>query len=165
MKKMFITSLVLFSTALAHASSITLLSTDLPATDKPTTVKATFHIATDMKEAYAQVSVEEQITTYVQNCTYYGSGYFGPGNASPGNTGYGCHMISKISYRPILSEKIKIKAMTMNGDDVIYQGRNGDVICGSMRSSTFYPSSKCELSGKIVSRNGASKLSVTFTTK
>ena len=59
----------------------------------------------------------------------------------------------------------------MNGDDVIYQGAEGDVVCGTMgrsrvfRVPTFYLSGKCDLEGTIVKENGMNKLSVKFKTK
>jgi hypothetical protein len=59
----------------------------------------------------------------------------------------------------------------MNGNDVIYQGTEGDVVCGTMGTSrvfripTFYLSGKCDLVGTIYNENGVSKVSVKFVTK
>lgn len=61
--------------------------------------------------------------------------------------------------------------MTMNGDDVIYQSAEGDVVCGTMGKSrvfrvpTFYLAGKCDLVGTIYNENGVSKVSVKFITK
>lgn len=172
MKKFLAISLVLASTAFAHASEITVLSTNIPATRGNTTVDTRFYIDTEMKEAYAQVSVDEQVTVYVQDCSY--GGYYGPYNPRyprpyPGN--YYCRTVPQIRYNTILTDKVKIEGMTMNGDDVIYQGTEGDVVCGKMgrsrvfRVPTFFLSGKCDLVGTIAQENGIKKLTVKFKAK
>jgi hypothetical protein len=119
------------------------------------------------KEAFAKINVDEQITVYVRDCSgggYNGPGYPGPYRPYPGNY---CRTVPQTSYRNILTDKVKIEGMTMNGNDVIYQSAMGDVVCGYMgvsrvfRIPTFYLSGKCDLVGKIV----GNKLTVTFRTK
>ncbi len=174
MKKVIIASLVLASTAFAQASDVTVLSTTVPATRGLTTVDTKFYIDTEMKEAYAKINVDEQVTVYVRDC----SGGYGPGpRPGPGYPGPGypggayCRTVPQTQYRNVLTDKVKIEGMTMNGDDVIYQGAEGDVVCGTMgrsrvfRVPTFYLSGKCDLVGTIVRENRMNKLTVKFTTK
>lgn len=169
MKTVIIASLVLASTAFAQASDVTVLTTNLPATRGYTSVDTKFYIDTDMKEAFAKINVDEQVTIYVQDCS--GGGYYGPGYPGPSYPGRYCRTVPQTSYRNILSDKVKIEGMTMNGDDVIYQSAAGDVVCGTMGKSrvfripTFYLSGKCDLVGKIFNENGVNKLSVKFITK
>lgn len=164
MKSVLIASIVLASMASALASEVTVLTTNLPASRGHTSVDTKFYIDTDMKEAFAKINVDEQVTIYVQDC----SGGYGPGYPYPGNY---CRTVAQTSYRNILSDKVKIEGMTMNGDDVIYQSAEGDVVCGTMgrsrvfRIPTFYLSGKCDLVGKIVNENGMNMLTVKFVTK
>jgi hypothetical protein len=169
MKNLMISLLILSASAFSHATSLTVLEANLPITRGFQSVDTKFYIDTDMKEGFAKFSVSEQITVYVQECNY-GSGY------GPGRGGYGggypapipyCRTMPQTQYRNILSDKVKIEGMTMNGDDVIFQGSEGDVVCGTMKNSrvfripTLYLSGKCELKGTI--RNNI--LTVTFRTK
>lgn len=174
MKTVIIATLSFASMAFAQASDVTVLTTNLPATQGHTSVDTKFHIDTEMKEAFAKINVNEAITIYVQDCSGNG-GYYGPGYPYPGPyrpyPGNYCRSVPQTSYRSILTDKVKIEGMTMNGDDVIYQSANGDVVCGYMGKSrvfrvpTFYLSGKCDLVGKIVNVNGANRLTVTFRTK
>ena len=165
MKKFLSISLVLASTAFAHASEVTVLSTNVPATRGHTTVDTRFYIDTEMKEAYAMVEVAEQVTVYVQDCSY--GGYYGPYNP---RYPY-CRTVPQIRYNTILNDKAKIEGMTMNGDDVIYQSAEGDVVCGKMgrsrilRVPTFFLSGKCDLEGTISYENGIKKLTVKLKAK
>jgi hypothetical protein len=170
MKTVIIASLMLATTAFAQASNVTLLTTNLPATRGQVAVDTKFHIDTNMKEAFAKINVDEAVTVYVRSCN--GGGYYGPGRNGPGYPypGY-CQTIPQTQYRSILSDKVKIEGMTMNGNDVIYQSAEGDVVCGKMGTSrvfripTFFLSGKCDLVGTIVKENGVDKLTVRFTTK
>lgn len=172
MKSFMIASLVLASSAFAQASNVTILETKLPATRGYTTVDTKFYIDTDMKEAFAQISVDEQVTVYVRDCNY-GPSYPGPrGPRYPQPyPGRYCQTYPQTRINTVLTDKVKIEGMTMNGDDVIYQGAEGDVVCGTMgrsrvfRVPTFYLSGKCDLVGKIVKVNGSDLLTVKFVTK
>lgn len=163
MKTVILASLVFASTLLAHASDVTVLMTNLPATRGATTVETKFHVDTDMKEVFAEINAYEQVTTYVEHCS---GGYNRPG--FPRRT---CHTVPQIRYQNIFTDQVKIKDMAMNDDDVIYQGPQGDVVCGTMgrsrvfRIPTFYLSGKCDLAGTIVNENGINKLSVKFITE
>ncbi len=181
MKNLMISLVVLTASAVAQATTITVLETNLPATRGFQSVDTKFYIDTDMKEGFAKVVVDEQITVYVQECNYgggYGGGYPIPGRGGygPGRGGYGggypapipyCRSVPQTQYRSILTDKVKIEGMTMNGNDVIFQGAEGDVVCGTMKNSrvfripTLYLTGKCELNGTI--RNNM--LTVTFRTK
>ena len=175
MKTLIIASLVLASSAFAQASDVTILSTNLPATRGYTSVDTKFFVDTEMKEAFAKINVDEQVTVMVQDCSGgYGPGprpYPGPRYPGPGYPGRYCRTIPQTQYRTLFSDKVKIEGMTMNGDDVIYQSAEGDVVCGTMgrsrvfRIPTFYLSGKCDLVGSIVRENGGNKVSVRFVTK
>ena len=185
MKKLIIASLVLVSTVVASAAEVTVLKTKLPAFRGSAEIDTSFYIDTEMKEAYADITVDELETFYVQDCSYgggypggyrgpgYPGGYRGPGYPYPGG-GYPvpyCRTIPQTRSITVLANKVKIEDITMNGDDVIYQGADGDVVCGSMgrsrvlRVPTFYLSGKCSLDGKVVIENGEKVLVVKFKTK
>ncbi len=178
MKTLFIASIVLASSAFVQASDVTILSTNLPATRGSTAVDTKFIVDTEMKEAFAKINVDEQVTVLVQDCSggYYGPGpgprpYPGPRYPGPSYPGRYCRTIPQTQYRNIFSDKVKIEGMTMNGDDVIYQSAEGDVVCGTMGKSrvfripTFYLSGKCDLVGSTYQENGVNKVSVRFVTK
>ena len=155
--KTLILSLLLASTsALALADEVTLLVKTLPITRGLLNVNSKFSIDTDMKEGFAKVLVSEQYIEYVQRCN--GGGY---------PTGPICTTYPETRYRTVLTEKVKIEGMTMNGDDVIYQGTEGDVLCGTMKLSrvfrvpTLYLTGKCDLESRISNNN----LVVKFKTK
>jgi hypothetical protein len=173
MKKFFAASLLCLS-VMANAADVTILTTNVPATRGNTTVETRFSVDTVMKETFAKVEVTEAITAYIQVCNnggYYGPGGYYPGRNYPGRYphpgNYNCRSVPQVRYNSILTDKVKIEGMTMNGDEVIYQGAEGDVVCGKMgksrvfRVKTFFLSGKCELVGKIA--NG--KLTVKFKTK
>lgn len=184
MKNLILASIVLASSVVANAAEITVLKTNLPATRGYTDVDTRFYIDTDMKEAYANVTVNDQETIYVRDCSYgggygggfpggyrgpgYPGGYRGPGYPYPAPY---CRTIPQTRSNTILADKVKIEGITMNGDDVIYQGADGDVVCGSMgrsrvfRVPTFYLSGKCDLDGTVVTENGQKVLVVKFKTK
>jgi hypothetical protein len=187
MRNFLAATLMLASTAFAFASDVTVLTTTLPATRGYTTVDTGFYIDTEMKEAYAEIEVDEQITVSYQDCSYnggyYGGGrYGGPvrggrygrpypgqiGRPFPGNI---CRTATRTESNTILSNKVKIEGVTMNGDDVIYQGAEGDVVCGTMgrsrvfRVPTFYLSGNCSLQGKISELGGVKQLTVKLIVK
>lgn len=154
--KTLVLSLLLASTsALAFANEVTLLVKTLPITRGLLNVDSRFSIDTDMKEGFAKVLVSEQYIEYVQRCN---GGY---------PTGPICTTYPETRYRTVLTEKVKIEGMTMNGDDVIYQGTEGDVLCGTMKPSrvfrvpTLYLTGKCDLESRISNNN----LVVKFKTK
>jgi hypothetical protein len=165
MKTVIIASLVLASTAFAQASEVTILARNVPATRGYTKVNTKFHV--DMKEAFAKISVNEEVTVYVRNCNY---GPKNPRYPQPYHGRY-CQTYPQTQINTIFSDKVKIEGMTMNGDDVIYQDAEGDVVCGTMgrsrvfRVPTFYLSGKCDLVGKIMTQNVVQKLTVKFVTK
>jgi hypothetical protein len=183
MKNLILASIVLASSVVANAAEVTVLKADLPAIRGAAAIETRFYIDTEMKEAYADIAVEEQATVYVRECSYVGGGYGGyngpgfpggyrgPGYPYPGNPVPYCRTIPQTRSNTVLTNKVKISDVTMNGDDVIYQGADGDVVCGSMgrsrifRVPTFYLSGKCSLDGKVVSENGKNVLVVKFKTK
>lgn len=188
MKNLILASIVLASSVVANAAEVTVLKAELPAIRGSAAIETRFYIDTEMKEAYANITVDEQETIYVRDCSYGGGygGYNGPGfpggYRGPGypggynGPGYGnprpyCRTIPQTRSNTVLTNKVKIADVTMNGDDVIYQGAEGDVVCGSMgrsrvfRVPTFYLSGNCSLDGKVVSENGQKVLVVKFKTK
>ena len=175
--KKFLAALLVLTTS-AFAAEVTVLETNLPITQGYTSVDTKFYIDTEMKEGFAKVAVDEQYTVMVQQCNY-GGGYPGPGpipgrgypRPFPGGGTY-CRSIPQTMFRTVLTDKVKIEGMTMNGDEVIYQGAEGTVVCGTMKRSrilrvpTLYLSGKCELVGRVVRGPALNdKLVVTFKTK
>lgn len=152
--KSLMLALLLISTS-AFANEITLLTTTTPISRGFQSVSSKFSIDTDMREGFAKIVVSEQYTVYVQRC---GGGY---------PSGPICTTYPETMYRTVLTEKVKIEGMTMNGDDVIFQGSEGDVLCGTMRPSrvfripTLYLTGKCVLESRIRNNN----LVVKFKTK
>lgn len=135
-------ALMLISTS-ALANEVTLLVKTLPITRGLPSVSSKFSIDTDMKEGFAKVLVTEQYIEYVQRCN---GGY---------PSGPICTTYPETRYNTVLTEKVKIEGMTTNGDDVIYQGTEGDVLCGTMKLSrvfrvpTLYLTGKCVLESRI----------------
>lgn len=171
MKKFILAFIALSSSIVANAAEITLLDTPIPYSRAYTTVDTRFHIDTDMKEGYAKVVVEEEeyINNYPNRCWRGGYGPRGPyGPGYPG--GYYCDNYPTRTYRTIFSENVKIEGLTTNGNEVIYQGENGDVVCGRMGKSrvfkvpTLFLSGNCTLKGQMYLENGVKKLVVKFKT-
>ena len=135
-------ALMLISTS-ALANEVTLLVKTLPITRGLPSVSSKFSIDTDMKEGFAKVLVTEQYIEYVQRCN---GGY---------PSGPICTTYPETRTNTVLTEKVKIEGMTTNGDDVIYQGTEGDVLCGTMKLSrvlrvpTLYLTGKCVLESRI----------------
>jgi len=135
-------ALMLISTS-ALANEVTLLVKTLPITRGLPSVSSKFSIDTEMKEGFAKVLVTEQYIEYVQRCN---GGY---------PSGPICTTYPETRYNTVLTEKVKIEGMTTNGDDVIYQGTEGDVLCGTMKLSrvlrvpTLYLTGKCVLESRI----------------
>jgi hypothetical protein len=135
-------ALMLISTS-ALANEVTLLVKTLPITRGLPSVSSKFSIDTDLKEGFAKVLVTEQYIEYVQRCN---GGY---------PSGPICTTYPETRYNTVLTEKVKIEGMTTNGDDVIYQGTEGDVLCGTMKLSrvlrvpTLYLTGKCVLESRI----------------
>jgi len=168
MKKFILALLVLASTAMASATEETVLKETLPATRGQVAVDARFHIDTDMNEAFADISVKDLVTVYVHDCT--GGPYRGTGRPLPHPSPY-CRTFAQTNVYTVMSTKVKIEKVTMNGNEVIYQGAEGDVVCGTMgrsrvlRVPTFYLSGNCTLEGEVVSENGKNVAVVKFKTK
>jgi len=135
-------ALMLISTS-ALANEVTLLVKTLPITRGLPSVSSKFSIDTEMKEGFAKVLVTEQYIEYVQRCN---GGY---------PSGPICTTYPETRYNTVLTEKVKIEGMTTNGNDVIYQGTDGDVLCGTMKLSrvlrvpTLYLTGKCVLESRI----------------
>ncbi len=135
-------ALMLISTS-ALANEVTLLVKTLPITRGLPSVSSKFSIDTEMKEGFAKVLVTEQYIEYVQRCN---GGY---------PSGPICTTYPETRYNTVLTEKVKIEGMTTNGNDVIYQGTEGDVLCGTMKLSrvlrvpTLYLTGKCVLESRI----------------
>lgn len=167
MKKIFIAILVLSSTILAQAGEMTLVSTNLNDSFGTNKIVTKFQINTEMKETFAKIEVEDATMSYIQVCPGTGPSYPYP-YPYPGNY---CRTFPEVKIRTIFSETVKIEGMTMNGDDVIFQGQNGDVVCGKMgfsrilKKPTFFLSGKCSIVGDIKFINGKKNLTVKFITK
>lgn len=160
MKKSVFAFLIFSISVIANAGEITVLTSPVPYTRGYTTVDTRFSIDTEMKEGFAKVSVQEE---------YYDHSYSRCwGGHRPG--GYYCGGPSRY-FHEVYSTTVKIEGLTTNGDEVIYQGPQGDVVCGKMgtgrvfKRPTFYLSGNCRLEGNIFIENGKRHVVVKFKTK
>lgn len=77
----------------------------------------------------------------------------------------------EISYYPLLSETVKVEGLVLMGDQAVYQGAEGNVVCGTMGVSrvfkvpTLYLTGNCKLSGAIRREGRDNKVLVKLITK
>lgn len=79
---------------------------------------------------------------------------------------------SEVSYYTLLSETVKVEGLMLMGNQAVYQGAEGNVVCGTMGTSRVFkvPTLKltgnCNLDATFVKGNrGTGKLTVTLQTK
>lgn len=75
------------------------------------------------------------------------------------------------SHVTVFSDKVSVPNLVLMGNDAVYQGAGGNVVCGTMGVSrvfkvpTLYLNGKCVLSSVILRDGRKHKLVVTLTTK
>jgi len=79
---------------------------------------------------------------------------------------------TEVSYHTIFSETVKVDGLMLMGDQAVYQGAEGNVVCGTMGVSrvfkvpTLYLSGNCNLDSTFVKVNRSTRrLTVTLKTK
>ena len=79
---------------------------------------------------------------------------------------------SEVSYHTIFSDTVKVDGLVLMGDQAVYQGAEGNVVCGTMGTSrvfkvpTLYLTGNCNLDSTFVKvSRGTRKLTVTLKTK
>ncbi len=71
----------------------------------------------------------------------------------------------------VFNESAKVEGLALQGDQVVYAGRDGDVNCGRLGESsvlhrpTIFLTGKCKLSGRVTGNWSNSRVNVTLTTK
>lgn len=156
MKKLFIAALVLCST-LVHASEVTVFEAAIYLGPSfRTYVDTSFQMNTTTKEGFVQVSVIEE-RPGMANGYYDSMGRWLPYNQP--------------THFTILSEKVKVENLVLDGNRVVYHSEEGEVECGTLgvsrvlKKPTIYLSGKCELEGTIIRGRHDQKVVVKLKTK
>jgi hypothetical protein len=174
MKKLILVIIALASSMVHAADLVTVLEADLPyLRTGRASADSRFHIDTDTKEGFVKVEVSELETIYTRpmGC----GGYYGPrgprGPRMPRGPRY-CPPMPTTVQRTVFQTTVKIENMILVDKQVIYQGTEGEVVCGTMGTSrvmrvpTLYLSGNCELTSRVLhgGRYG-SRVVVTLKTK
>jgi hypothetical protein len=158
MKKIMLAALLLVASA-AQAAEVVVLEANLPVVSRGREFVSTkFHMDTKTGEGFVKATVIEEVTIWINEtwCTPQ----FCQTRPVPQTT------ISQI-----FVDTKKIEDLVLMGDQAVYQGTDGNVVCGTMRPSrifrvpTLYLSGNCSLESKIERSGVAAKLVVTLRTK
>lgn len=164
MKKMILAALAL-CTAFAFAGEVTVLEKEIRVDSFRSLVDARFYIDQDTKEGFAKVAVSEE---------RFAPGPYYPGPYYPGcyNNYCGGHIPRPMPIPVVVfQETVKIDNLMLMGDEVIYHGAEGSIVCGKMGVSrvfkrpTLFLSGKCDLEGRIEGGRRNSTLVVKLKTK
>ncbi len=143
--KILSAAFVLLTSTTFAQTDLTLLSKQMPEPRGEIRVLTQFIVDSEMKEVFANIEVNDNLATTFP---------------SP-----------HIKIMTMMSEKVKIEGMTLNGDEVIYQAPVSDVGCGRIRKSRVFKKSTLLLSGKcnlkwfIQPFKGKKHLTIKFSTK
>ncbi len=158
MKKFILAALVVVA-SVAQAAEVVVLEANLSVVPRgPEVASSKFYMDTKTGEGFVKASVSEEITTWTTT-TWCTSSYCTT------------HPVPTRTLNQIFSETVKIEGLTLMGDDAVYQGAEGNVVCGTMRPSrifrvpTLYLSGNCKLESKILRSGLSGKLVVTLRTK
>lgn len=162
MKKIIFAVLMVF-TLVAHAAEVVVLEEDLPYLNEARALSdSRFYMDTKTGEGFVKASVLEERYVQFPGQTWCSYDYWG--RCIPSRRPHSTQVM-------VYSKTTKIEGLMLMGDQAVYQGAQGNVICGTMGSSrifkvpTLYLSGNCKLSSQII-RNGLnSKLIVTLKTK
>jgi hypothetical protein len=164
MKKFLVAFLVLASMAV-NAAEVVVLEAELPVINRAgALVDTRFYMDLKTGEGFVKAAVSEQrYTDFPGNtwCSYDQWGRCIP-NQRPFPT-----PIQVL----VFSDTVKVEGLMLMGDQAVYTGAEGNVICGTIKPSrilkvpTLYLSGNCDLDGKIVKNGNNSKLVVTLKTK
>jgi hypothetical protein len=152
-------SLAAFS---AFAETITVYQTRISSIGGNLSVDESFQMDEDTKQGYVRVNVSETRYEYdpfpgPMGCDQWGRCYPGGYNRMPVPRTYS-----------VLNDTVKVNGLVLNGEKVLFEGREGTVECGHMgytrvlRRRAIFLSGNCNLSSYI-SNNGT--LTVSLKTK
>ncbi len=154
--KKFILALMLVCTGIVNAAEVTVMNENVLGLGSYfSTVDARFIIDQTSGEGFVKVTVTEERPDRGGWYDQYGRWY---PNRMP---------IPVV----VFQETAKIDGLTLVGDQVIYQGAEGDVDCGKMgvsrvfKKPTFYLNGNCKLSGSIKNTRTSSNVVVVLKTK
>jgi hypothetical protein len=154
--KKFILALMLVCTGIVNAAEVTVMNENfLGIGSSLAIVDARFQIDQTTGEGFVKVTVTQE---------------------SPGRGGwydqYGRWYPNRMPIPVVVfQETAKIDGLTLVGDQVIYQGTEGDVDCGKMgvsrvfKKPTFYLNGNCKLSGSIKYTSTSSNVVIVLKTK
>jgi hypothetical protein len=158
MKKFLVLAIALLASA-ASASEITVLEAVVPTSTMGTTSSsAKFFVDTTTNEGFVVAEVTE--TEWRE----YPGGYWdqwGRWHPIP-------QRVPEI--KTIFSKKVAIEGLMLMGDQLVYHGATGNVVCGTMGLSrvlkvpTLYLSGNCKLTTKMGYTNGGELLTVKLKT-
>ena len=146
MKKLILAALTLAASTVYAADQVIVLEAKVPVIyDTNSKAEASFYMDQTTGQGFVKAIVTESIPRHPQDG--------GP------------------SYSRTFSDKVQVPGLVLMGDQAVYQGASGNVVCGTMGVSrvfkvpTLYLNGNCKLNGKIVRTNTETKLVVTLTTK
>lgn len=148
MKSLFLSALA-FSASTAFAGQIIVMEAKVPVIfNNHQDVSTRFYMDQQTGQGYVKATVNERVQNHHPRS-----------NRGP-------------SSRQVFSEMVKVEGLMLMGDQAVYHGSAGNVVCGTMGESRFfkvptlYLSGDCSLSSTLVNEGGRSKkLTVTMTTK
>ena len=164
MKKLLALALSLTAFS-ALAETVTVYQTRLSSIGANLSVDESFQMDENTKQGYVSVSVSETRYEYdpfpypgPMGCDQWGRCY--PGNGFP-------RQPMPRTYS-VLNETVKVNGLVLNGEKVLFEGREGTVECGHMgytrvlRRRAIFLSGSCDLTS-FISNNGT--LTVSLKTK
>lgn len=156
MKKLFFLVLVIV-TSFAQAAEVEVMNANIPRLSfERSFVDTRFYMNTKTGEGFVQAKVSQELMIR-SNC--------------PNPNWQACWPTSGRDIVTVYADTAKIEGLMLMGDQAVYQGAEGNVVCGTMGVSrvfkvpTLYLNGNCKLNGKIVRTNTETKLVVTLTTK
>jgi hypothetical protein len=162
--KNFILAVFALASICAHAGEVTVLEAELSNYAYARAVsEARFFMDTTTGEGFVKAQVyEERFSDFPGNtwCSYDRYGNCIPHRQMPAP-------VQVLVY----AKTQKVEGLMLMGDQAVYQGEQGNVVCGTMKPSrilkvpTLYLSGNCKLNSKIVKNGMNSKLIVTLKTK
>ncbi len=158
MKKSLFAALVLAS-SMAQAAEVVVLEAELPVVARGREFASSkFQMDTKTGEGFVKTTVTEEVTVWTTEtwCT--------PQFCQSGP-------VARTVTNQIYSGSAKIANLVLMGDDAVYQGEEGNVVCGTMKPSrifrvpTLYLSGKCKLETQVLRSNLEAKVVVTLRAK
>jgi hypothetical protein len=158
MKKFMLAAFVIVA-SVAQAAEVVVLEAELPVVARGREFATSkFHMDTKTGEGFVKTSVTEEVTVWTTE-TWCNAQFCQSGP------------IARTSVNQVLAETTKIANLVLMGNDAVYQGAEGNVVCGTLKPSrifrvpTLYLSGNCKLETQIMRSGLSGKLVVTLRTK